>query len=595
VFGLEAREYVRKRLIGQRVQIFVEYVKSATPPEAKEKGKKGKGGGKGKEKGGKGKGKEEAAAEEEAEVKEPEQGAGDREYVSIHDGKGSLAMSLLLSGFAKVIKHRLEEERSMFYEDYQKAEEQAIREGNGIFTTNLATHTPPRILDLTQPASRRDQERDQRERWARRVAGDGGDDGGKDRNKRGGKKTSVDKLHLELFKRERFHNAVVEHVFSPSRFKVFETKNNAIFFFALAGVASSKNDPPHIAEIATEIVRQLVLHHNVTITVDSLDKADNFLGSMHVGKENLAVKLLADGLVKLNPRVDAADELVKAQQSAKERKVGLWENYVESADPEAKEDDDVKVGEVLNIKITDIFDGRTFYFQNVNDESVENVESKMRTFNGESAPSVEQPQRGNVCAGLFHSDNAWHRVRIVGRAGPQFRVQFIDYGNHDVLDASNLRQLPPELAQIRPCAREALLAGVRAHRPGPGAEHEHGNTALRQLNDLVWGHPLTARVELASKGKLYVTVLDANGVNLNHQLVEQGYLRYQTRPPAGLEEYVKELEPLQKSAKTSHFGMWRDGDVDSDSEEEEESAPRGRGGRSKASQNGTQGRKQQTR
>lgn len=77
----------------------------------------------------------------------------------------------------------------------------------------------------------------------------------------------------------------------------------------------------------------LQLHFfQVEVQVDSIDKGGNFIGWMFVDNVNLSVALVENGLAKMHFTAERSSyfkELEIAQERAKTKKIGIWQNYVE--------------------------------------------------------------------------------------------------------------------------------------------------------------------------------------------------------------------------------------------------------------------------
>lgn len=70
--------------------------------------------------------------------------------------------------------------------------------------------------------------------------------------------------------------------------------------------------------------------------------------------------------------------------------------------------------------------------------------------------------KGTLCAALFSADNLWYRVRVLGSQGRgDIQVEFIDYGNIEIVNESILRKLPAHLLAYEPQAMHSQLAFVR--------------------------------------------------------------------------------------------------------------------------------------
>lgn len=81
----------------------------------------------------------------------------------------------------------------------------------------------------------------------------------------------------------------------------------------------------------------------------------------------------------------------------------------------------------------------------------------MEEFDAESSGELERPiMRGTLCAALFSADDKWYRVKVNGTMGRgDIKVEFIDYGNTEVVNENTLRKLPAHLISYEPQAMHA--------------------------------------------------------------------------------------------------------------------------------------------
>ena len=530
-----------------------------------------------------------------AESKDQEQ----RQYVTVFLAKANINESLVAAGLAEVIRHRVDEERSQFYDAYLSAEHAAQEAGRGKFGKKAVSQKYVDLTDKPRPDRRPRKEAEAPAgEEAEAEAEDGAekkvDAAAEERANKAKALSAKAKQYLSFFQRDSNVSAVVEYVFTPSRIKLAVPKESVYISFALAGIRTPAAKDAQGAtdknfERALQYVRSRILQHTVRIEVETLDRGDNFLGSLFHGKSNLAVDLLKDGLaevVDFSARKSShGQELFAAEAEAKTNKRGIWENYVPpaneektavTADSEATEQQPADGKELVAVSVTEIEDANDFYVHFVGDKGVEFVESKLREF-GESVgdeANEYRPQSGAVCAGQFNDGN-WYRVRVEGAFGDSYRVFFLDYGNHDMLGGDKLRPLPAELAKIPALAHHGTLAAISA----PKGE-EYRESAALAFNDLVWGQELLAKVELVDFNKVLHLTLhhESSPVSINKQLLRDGNARVAARPAGKLRELVGELREHEDFAKQNHYNVWEYGDV-SDEEEEKPVVPAQRGGR----------------
>ena len=117
------------------------------------------------------------------------------------------------------------------------------------------------------------------------------------------------KMLLGTLQRDPDTKGVVEHVFSGTRIKVLIPKHEVFVSMLLAGIRcpaapganrnkkDDKGEP--FGKEAIEFTRNAVLQQDVRLEVETMDKGDNFIGSVWVGKQNLAFMLLDEGLASV--------------------------------------------------------------------------------------------------------------------------------------------------------------------------------------------------------------------------------------------------------------------------------------------------------
>merc|ERR1712070_148392 len=180
-------------------------------------------------------------------------------------------------------------------------------------------------------------------------------------------------------------------------------------------------------------------------------------------------------------------------------------------------------------------------------------------------PEEFEPTRNTICACMF-SDGKYHRVRCDGiTAQGTWRVFYLDYGNHDVVDQKNLRALPDDIRRLPGLARSCLLAGIK--KPAPTSEY--APIAAEVFNEYVFGADLVAKVEHVDRsGKLMLTVMERDSdVSINQQMVHEGWVRLMERPERALAKLVNSWKEDENYAKAEHLNIWEYGDVSDDDED----------------------------
>lgn len=544
----EAKEFLRSRLIGHKVKVINEYTRA--PPKE----------------------------------------SGDqtvRQHVSVFlPNKVNVSEGLLSAGLAEVVRHRKDEDRSIHYEEYVAAENRAKELKKGMHGGAVSSH---RIVDLSIRAPLA---ADSKEASAAAAASGGrkgstasnGGDNKLQMQQRASHSTAA--RWAATLKQKGEINAVVEHVFSGARVKVWIPAENLMIAFVLAGVkvptAKTKDGKrDEFGEQALQFTKQRVLQYNVKLEVENVDKGSNFIGNLYTNKQNLAELLLTEGLAELfdySAKSNSHYEALKtAEAQAKDSKKGLWKNWVPPTESEVSsepiEHKEFKEGsDLIKINVTEIIDAATFFAQIVDDKPLELIQQRLAEF-AESVPEQTddfEVKTGRLYAGQFTVDDAWYRVRVEGKMGDEYRAFFVDYGNHDLLDISRLRALPEEIGQKIPdSAHLCFLAGVQAPR-----NPDYRENAISAFTDLVWERQLLAKIELADgygrDRRLHVTLQDetSENVTVNQQIIKDGWARVLPRVPGKLKDLQNSLKSEEKIARDAHYGVWEYGNVSDEDEEE---------------------------
>ncbi|XP_071722497.1 ribonuclease TUDOR 1-like [Rutidosis leptorrhynchoides] len=538
-YAREAREFLRTRLIGKQVNVQMEYSRTATPTDS-------------------------AAADSRVMdfgsvfLLTPTKADGGGDVSTGPTGNqpaGTNVGELLLSrGFADVIRHRDFEERSNYYDALLSAESRAIAGKKG----KHSEKDPPvmHIQDLTMAPAKKAKD------------------------------------FFPFLQRLRRVPAVVEYVLSGHRFKLYIPKETCSFAFSFSGVRCPGRGEPY-SEEAIALMRRKIMQRDVEIEVETVDRTGTFLGSLWESKTNVAVALLEAGLAKLqtsfgSDRIPDAHLLEHAENSAKQKKLKIWENYVEG---EAVQNGSAATGgkqkESLKVVVTEVLGGGQFYVQTVGDQRVASIQQQLASLNISEAPVIGafNPKKGDIVLSQFTLDDSWNRAMIVTAPRgavespkDKFEVFYIDYGNQEVVPYSRLRPLDPSVSVAPGISQLCSLAYVKV----PSLEEEYGEDAARFLSEQTLGNELRATIEErdASGGKvkgqgtgtiLFVTLSAADAeMSVNAAMIQEGLSRMEKRKKWDSSDRKAALDILEKyqdEARTSRRRIWQYGDVESDDED----------------------------
>lgn len=204
--------------------------------------------------------------------------------------------------------------------------------------------------------------------------------------------------------------------------------------------------------------------------------------------------------------------------------------------------------------------------------------NQFRTFHLSSTSKALDgaPKAGDYVAAKFSADGEWYRARVRrnDRENKRAEVVYVDYGNSEIVAWAALRALGKDgfsVAALKPQATDAVLSFCQL----PGSAEYLGD-AIAWLARETDGKQLVAAVDFVDReGALSVTLFDAGRSekveeSLNAELVKEG-LAMVPRKLKGWEGradgVVARLREREHVAKEERRGMWEYGDLTGDDDE----------------------------
>lgn len=419
-----------------------------------------------------------------------------------------IAMGMIAGGLLSVVRHRGEEDRASNYEEYLEKEAISIATKKGMHSTN-AINATVRINNLTGPDA---------------------------------KKRSRDVL--SGLQRNGPYKGIVEFVSGASRYRIYLPSESMVITLALRAVRCPMGTrrsygpdgtireeaagEPHGDE-ALNFMKERVMQRDVEVEISNVDRVGAFLGNvwlLNAGgseqKSDISEVLLKSGFGYLHESFDASRDRLGSRYSEIEKDSragmrGVWLDYVE---PSAKEDDrkdnitgimnmnlnssstvtskalkkNIGAGNLLNRfkgRVCEIgFGGRIFIHESSRFEKklaeVAQALSDMKLDSIGAAPMASL-KNGEAIVAKFSADGRWYRAKIlfIHKTNAQVDVRFIDYGNEQLVDIKDVRKLIGNAASVAkspPAAIEVSLAYVVI----PGKDDVCGIPAGETLRDLVF-------------------------------------------------------------------------------------------------------------
>jgi len=515
-YAQEAREFLRKRLIGKHVKVHIDFIRPR-----------------------------------EGEYEE-------RECATIRYGgqNANIAEQLIEKGLASVIRHkRDDEDRSPDYDKLMAAEQAAVTEARGIHSGK--DHPPPKQpLNISESHNRA----------APFVNG----------FKRLGKVPAVveyvaagSRFKVFLPKDNQVLTLVLSGIRAP------RTSRNPSEKSEPYGPEASDFATRRYMQRDVDIEIHDVDKSGGFIGALYLNKTEN--AAVTLAREGLATvhSYSADGLSWARQLYDAEAEAKREKRNIWKD----YDEDAEATQEVPQEADSGALKpEYLDIIISDVrtANGFSFSVQILNTEGIASLEKLMRDFSlhhkGAAATPGFVPKGGDLVSAKF-SDGSWYRARV-RRASPvkkEAEVTFIDYGNQDTVSFSDIRPLDPKFRSLPGQAHDARLSFIKL----VGPESDYHMEAIERFRTLCEGRKLVANIDHREGSLLHLRLIDPTDpaaekdplASINADLLREGLATIDRKNCRYLSAYpgvAKHLREAVNAAKRDRLGIFEFGDVEED-------------------------------
>jgi len=348
---------------------------------------------------------------------------------------------------------------------------------------------------------------------------------------------------------------------------------------------------PFSAE-ALNYSRSLCHQQDVKISVDRQDKAGAFIGYMFKGNQNVAELLLSHGFGTTLRTKQYENVFNNAQQQAKQGRRGIWHDWDPAKEEEEKRraaeesennsEDAAITGDPIKVivHVTEVIDSNKFYCQFMEGKKVEQLNKFMSTFSSLNldAGSPHKPARGEYVLAQFSGDGNWYRAQVRRIEGTVYSVFYGDYGNSETTTSEYIRKLPEEygLKALPFQAVECGLAYIHCVTSAYG-DSDLAEDAAYELKKLIYDQKLPAMREYSraesrtSRNRLTYLNLWSNeepNTFINGEMVRRGFAKVERRLPRNAPEApLKLLREMEDKAHDNRAGLWRNGDPGDEEED----------------------------
>ncbi len=189
-----------------------------------------------------------------------------------------------------------------------------------------------------------------------------------------------------------------------------------------------------------------------------------------------------------------------------------------------------------------------------------------------NAPLQGPPKTGDFVAAKFSEDGEWYRAKILrnDRTAKEADVLYIDYGNSEKVSWSKLRPLSQSqftTQKLRGQAVDAVLSLLQFP-----TDPNYLQDSISFIERYCAGRPLVANVDHTDpQGLMHITLMETDAKskleNINAVIVAEGHAmvpRKLTAWERGFDDALKALKDKETEAYEGRLGLWEYGDMRDD-------------------------------
>ncbi|XP_052746708.1 staphylococcal nuclease domain-containing protein 1 [Bicyclus anynana] len=213
--------------------------------------------------------------------------------------------------------------------------------------------------------------------------------------------------------------------------------------------------------------------------------------------------------------------------------------------------------------ITEITSDGTFYAQNIElGNKLEALMDKIHQefMNNAPLPGSYVPKKGQICAARFSADEQWYRAKVEKiMEDKMVQVFYIDYGNREIVSTTRLALLPSGTESEPPYATEYSLVCIKFP-----LDPDDRQEAVRAFSIDTLNKKLLLNVEVRGSPAAVTLMDSTTNTDIGKNLVKEGLVLMESTRDHRLIVIAAEYRAAQEHAKSSRLNLWRHGDITDD-------------------------------
>merc|ERR1712141_132778 len=230
-------------------------------------------------------------------------------------------------------------------------------------------------------------------------------------------------------------------------------------------------------------------------------------------------------------------------------------------DKEKKENEEERKVNYTKVVVTEVTQEAKIYAQHVDEgPKLEALMKQIRDEFSNNPPlaGAYQPKKGELCAAKF-VDGQWYRAKVEKVTSSEVSVLYIDYGNRATIPKANCGTLPGNFVSLPAFAHEYTLALCNLC-----SDEDYAEQGLKAMREDLLDKELKLNVEYRVTGQEFASIVDSNGEDIGKNLILDGLMLAEKKGGRKLMKLVDSYRDAMESAKKNHLNIWEYGDITAD-------------------------------
>ncbi|XP_016801047.3 serine/threonine-protein kinase 31 isoform X3 [Pan troglodytes] len=210
-----------------------------------------------------------------------------------------------------------------------------------------------------------------------------------------------------------------------------------------------------------------------------------------------------------------------AQRCARRRSVGPLRSKLTRFSGIVQMDEDTHYDKVEDVVGSHIEDAVTFWAQSINrNKDIMKIGCSLSEVCPQASSVLGNLDPNKIYGGLFSEDQCWYRCKVLKIISVEkCLVRYIDYGNTEILNRSDIVEIPLEL-QFSSVAKKYKLWGLHIPSDQEVTQFDQGTTFL---GSLIFEKEIKMRIKATSEDGTVIAQAEYGSVDIGEEVLKKGF------------------------------------------------------------------------